>query len=343
MDLGISDHTAQFIYIPVDKAFKERFWFIYKRNVKKNLVIFQKYISQVSFSEVFTINDANCAYDKFSEIFTLILNLCIPIERNRISYKKDNKWITKGLLISCKNKRIMYRNYRNAKCENYTNFYKRYCKILKNISKASKKLTNINYINNSDNKSKASWDIIRRNTSQSNNIRTTVDYIKINDDTIEEPHLIAEHMNNSFTHSNKINDPSSYTPTETRNPNSIFFTPVTEDEINTIVKKTKNSHSESFDGISSFMIKATISYISKPLVYLINLSLENGCFPDTLKQSLIKPLHKKGNKYNIDNYRPIALLSGISKIYEKVINNRTVTFINKNKILHPNQFGFQKN
>ena len=55
------------------------------------------------------------------------------------------------------------------------------------------------------------------------------------------------------------------------------------------------------------------------------------------------PIFKLGNKDNIGSYCPIALLSNLSKILEKLIKNRFTKFLCKNKILYPNQYGFRKN
>ena len=91
------------------------------------------------------------------------------------------------------------------------------------------------------------------------------------------------------------------------------------------------------------MIKICKEELSHPLVYLINLSLEKGEFPEELKQGLIKPIFKKGEKQLCSNYRPITILSTLSKTFEKVMYTRLNSFLMKNNILSSNQFGFQKN
>lgn len=72
------------------------------------------------------------------------------------------------------------------------------------------------------------------------------------------------------------------------------------------------------------------------------MSLETGIFPTRLKQSIVKPLFKKGNRTNMCNYRPITLIPIIAKIFEKVMCDRIGSFLNKNNILTDNQFGFRK-
>ena len=49
---------------------------------------------------------------------------------------------------------------------------------------------------------------------------------------------------------------------------------------------------------------------------------------------------KKGDRQEISNYRPISILSCLSKILEKLIDVRTVSFLSKNSILIPTQDGF---
>jgi Reverse transcriptase (RNA-dependent DNA polymerase) len=54
------------------------------------------------------------------------------------------------------------------------------------------------------------------------------------------------------------------------------------------------------------------------------------------------PVHKQGEKDNCDNYRPIALLSSISKILERFVATKLINHLELNKLLNCNQFGFQR-
>jgi hypothetical protein len=66
-------------------------------------------------------------------------------------------------------------------------------------------------------------------------------------------------------------------------------------------------------------------------------------FPERLKYSTIKPLYKKGDKTDISNYKPISLLTSFSKVTEKALYNRLTEYVNNNKILNSQQYGFRKN
>ena len=66
--------------------------------------------------------------------------------------------------------------------------------------------------------------------------------------------------------------------------------------------------------------------------------INNDYFPEELKLGCITPVFKKGDKLNVENYRPICSLSPLSKIFERIIYDRMMGFIDKNKIMSDTQF-----
>ncbi|XP_044766244.1 uncharacterized protein LOC123322364 [Coccinella septempunctata] len=70
--------------------------------------------------------------------------------------------------------------------------------------------------------------------------------------------------------------------------------------------------------------------------------LTSGTFPACLKISKVIPVHKKGDKYDLNNYRPISLVPIFSKILEKVVSNQIVEFLEENCLLTSCQYGFRK-
>jgi hypothetical protein len=64
-------------------------------------------------------------------------------------------------------------------------------------------------------------------------------------------------------------------------------------------------------------------------------------YKGNLKYSIVKPLFKKGDRENMANYRPISLLTPLSKVFEKIIYERLLQHINVNNILVKEQFGFR--
>ena len=77
----------------------------------------------------------------------------------------------------------------------------------------------------------------------------------------------------------------------------------------------------------------------KPLGDIINLSFNQGILPNLLKIANVIPIHKKSDKLDCNNYRPISLLSNISKIFGKYMHTHLTNFLQKNKF-GSHQFGF---
>ena len=81
--------------------------------------------------------------------------------------------------------------------------------------------------------------------------------------------------------------------------------------------------------------------MSDPISMILNQCTSSGIFPDLLKEAIIIPIFQKGDKLLEKNYRPISLLSNISKIFEKALYSRLYGFFDKNNCLYNLQFGFR--
>ena len=88
------------------------------------------------------------------------------------------------------------------------------------------------------------------------------------------------------------------------------------------------------DNISNFFLRIRAFVLAPILAVYFGKALELGIFPHFFKTAKVIPIFKSGNKDNISNYRPIALLPNLSKILEKLIKNRFTKFFCKNKILY---------
>ena len=91
------------------------------------------------------------------------------------------------------------------------------------------------------------------------------------------------------------------------------------------------------------ILKQVIPNIVKPLTYICNKSFLEGCFPDSMKISRIVPIFKAGDKSSLNNYRPISILPQFSKVLERLLENRLLSFVEKNNVLNDNQYGFRRN
>ena len=88
------------------------------------------------------------------------------------------------------------------------------------------------------------------------------------------------------------------------------------------------------------MLRSTAWSIAPSLAALFNLSIASGTFPDDWKHARIVPIFKKGDKTLPSNYRPISILSTVSKVLEKHIHSLVFSFLSENSLISDYQWGF---
>ena len=100
--------------------------------------------------------------------------------------------------------------------------------------------------------------------------------------------------------------------------------------------------SAGYDDITMSVVKDTIDFTIIPLTYIINLSLANGVVPDHLKIARVIPLFKLDTISLLTNYRPVSVLPAISKILERAVYKRLMSFLNTYSVLRSCQYSFRK-
>ena len=115
----------------------------------------------------------------------------------------------------------------------------------------------------------------------------------------------------------------------------------TSDDILKINKNLDPNKAHGHDMVSIRMIKICDASICKPLELIFKLCLENGKFRTEWKKANVVPAHKKGDKQNLKNYRPISLLPVGRKIFERILHNNMYDLFTENNLISPNQSGLK--
>ena len=95
------------------------------------------------------------------------------------------------------------------------------------------------------------------------------------------------------------------------------------------------------NGIPTTILHLIKNEVCKPLSKIYNLSVTSGTHPEELKYVNAIPIHKKGSRILLSNYRPISLLSNLNKIFEKIIYSRPFRFLEKYNCIYELQYGFR--
>ena len=117
----------------------------------------------------------------------------------------------------------------------------------------------------------------------------------------------------------------------------------TDIEVEKLLSLLNPNKSTGPDGIGNWVLKNCSHTLANPLTKLFNNLLEKGSFPDVWKTANVCPVQKKGNKSEISNYRPISLLSNMSKVLEKVVYKRLYDYLMENNLLIEQNSGFKQN
>lgn len=235
---------------------------------------------------------------------------------------------------------------RNKTNENLARF-----KVYKNrlifIMRLAKKKYYQDLIAKNSGDSKRTWQVLKEAIGIDNNKSCQIKQIAVGAKTTSEPTEIANHLNGYFSTIGSTLDsslPSSQLdPTSFvhfNSPDTCFLAPVSPEDIITIICELKNKGNGT-EPISNLVLKGLAPSISAPLAHLVNICLSTGVFPDDLKTALITPVFKAGNKQDPGNYRPISVISPLSKIIEKCVSQQILSYLQQHNILSDSQFGFR--
>ena len=170
--------------------------------------------------------------------------------------------------------------------------------------------------------------MINKISGKKNDKSSLVEYLKINDVQVYNAKKISNSFAKYFSEvgkkfAKKIAVPSKsiteYLKLMWFNTKTIFLLPTEENEIQKIAFELLSKSSSGYDSVSNVLLKEIIVHIAEPLSHIFNQSMQTGEFPNDMKLAEVVPLYKSKEHYFESNYRPISLLTTISKILEKIV------------------------
>ena len=196
------------------------------------------------------------------------------------------------------------------------------------------------------------WGLINEIARKNNNKSCLIEYLKIN----EVREYSAEKISNRFAKyfagvgkqfASKIpksfKSITDYLKLLQSSQSSLFLSPTCEEEIKRIVSTLPSKASSHHDNISNILLKEIIDQLAHVLVEVFNKSMTMGGFPSIMKLAEVVSLYKGKEHYLENNYRPISLLTTISKILEKIMYQQVYSFLQETGQIYKNQYGFRAN
>ena len=244
-------------------------------------------------------------------------------------------------------KNDLYKEYLKNKSHSRLHRFKLHRNELKNDIRAARRRYYSKLLEENKDNAKRLWQILNEVTGRIDTERSTIKQLKTNGNTVSERVDVANILNGFFSSIGasinenvppSVMDPTAYIQNDV--PETCFLDPVDADTILKILMELKDTDGTN-NRISTKVLKLLAPAIVGPLCHITNLSFETGCFPDQLKISSVTPIYKQGKKDEPGNYRPISVISPISKIIEKCIKQRILSFFENKNIIGQNQYGFR--
>ena len=324
--ISVSDHDVIVMSKRIHVSSREKLKIRDRRKYNKSTIGIEigKNLGQISNPQTVTLKDLNF-------VLSTSLDKIAPIRVVRV---KENQLISPKLEALKKKRDRLFKKYKK-----YGNAH--YLKESEILSKKVKKLIRkeANRIFQCKAKSpdpKIFWQAV--NHSLGKHFQQVMEIqIDGSNDLTSDPQMMADIFSRFFLGKvESLSTSSTISIINTKPTTPITFT---MEELNQIMKKMPNKRSHGIDGIPQNLIKDGFDYFAAGLLNLLNNFASEG-LPQELKVARIIPLHKKGDKHEVLNYRPISNVSSFSKIFERCLLKRIEDELSGADGIH--QHGFKK-
>ena len=284
------------------------------------------------------------AVDQFYVAFKRILDDCIPRKKIRRRNDKDPPWFDKDLKNLRNRKQKLHKLYNMSKgTDNEQNYWQNYldsCEQLNSKITTSLETYNNKIESNIKSDPKSFFNYVK-SKQKSNNFPSSMHFRdRVGSNPEEISNLFAdffESVYTTFSEHDRDRDYFSKLP-EPHITTSLQI--LSTNEIRVALEGIDGSKGPGPDGIPPSIVKNLSNELTEPLHWLYNLSLKTGKFPTEWKKSFLIPIYKSGRKSDIENYRGVAIISCIPKLFEAIVNEKI--FGQVKNLISENQHGFYK-
>jgi len=288
-------------------------------------------------------SDPNWQVKLFTDTILNIMSVFVPNEIKRIK-PRDPSWISNDLKTLLKKKNRLYASYkRNGYKENdrvKLEAFRSECKEAVDLAKKNHISKLGNKLNDPLTPSKSYWKIIHRVMNRAR--LPVIPPILVDNILVLNCIDKCKHFALFFSNQCKLNVNSSILPPLNFLTNHrLDSVPIDDASILSLIRNLNANKAMGPDGISARMLMIADASVVLPLKIIYSNILNSSIYPDQWKLANVTPIHKKGSKQLVSNYRPISLLPICGKIFEKLIFNSLYTYLTHHKLITHNQSGFK--
>ena len=321
-----------------ERCYTRRVWY-YKR---AKFSEFRQKLKDYNWDTCFGTDDVDHACDNWTNAFLDIAQSCIPSKLVTIR-PDDSPWYNSELRQLKRHKdRLHHKAKRRNTPQDWQNFRNARNEYVNKLHAAEQTYNTKLASELKEHKSlspKRWWHIAKSFLGKKND--STIPPIIDNDTVYFSSQEKANIFNEFFLSHASINTDNATLPRLEPYTNShLQNLSIQEKEVLEILKNIDVSKSSGPDEISPKMLKEAAPSISPSLTKLINLSLSSCRVPKAWKKANVLPIHKKNEKAVMNNYRPISLLSCVSKILERVVFKHVFNYFRDNFLITVYQSGF---
>ncbi|PIC30437.1 hypothetical protein B9Z55_021678 [Caenorhabditis nigoni] len=282
------------------------------------------HLSNIDWTMIFMNMTVDQKYETFLNIIWRLIDEYVPTKRIDLNIKTHSK----AIYCLQRKKRIIWRREGNSM------LYKTVCSELKSIIFQEEKERTEKQLANSSHRNFFRFINTRMKPTADVGVLKSRDIVASDDGTK------AELLSQSFMNFGTIDDKliPKLPPTEKNSIEDIEMEPyIVEYALSKLQPKCNTTP----DNIPSIFLKKVCTSAALPLAIIFRDSLLTSDVPEFWRLAIVKPLFKKGNRSDPNNYRPISLTSSVAKVIEKIIRKQISSFLDMNQILSTRQFGFR--
>ena len=292
----ISDHLPIFtINKPTPDSHSSNTTFQYRRFNAESINYFRESLGQSTWDAVYSSTNTENAYNIFLEQFSSLYNNAFPLITKTKRRKPHHKpWISPAIKKSISKRNALYKKYHTLPTLSNELRYRNYKKSLSVIIKAAKKVYYNTILYEHKSNIKETWRIMKEIIGAPTKPSVSSSFITDDGNELTDSKDIANGLNNYFVSiGQKLasnippNDGNHLSYLRGDFTQSIFFTPVVENEIMQCISKLKKG-SAGHDQIKPSIVKSCSESIASPLTYIFNLSINEGHVPSLLKHAYIQ-------------------------------------------------------